>query len=84
MDNGAGISEEELDILNEKLKMDNDTYFKKIESSHRKSIGIENVNRRIKLFYGENYGLSIESKQFSYTKVTVKIPISTETFVTTL
>lgn len=74
MDNGAGISEEELDILNEKLKMDNDTYFKKVENSHRKSIGIENVNRRIKLFYGENYGLTIESKQFTFTRVTVRIP----------
>lgn len=72
-DNGAGMGPEELEELNARLEMDNDTYFKNL-GRRRRSIGIENVNRRIKLFYGEEYGLLIESKVGSYTKVTITIP----------
>lgn len=75
IDNGNGISTEELIKLNKGLDMDNDTYFKAPSRDKSKSIGIENVNRRIKLFYGEKYGIEIESKLNIYTKVTVKIPL---------
>jgi two-component system sensor histidine kinase YesM len=54
--------------------MDNDTYFKNLGGKKRTSIGIENVNRRIKLFYGETYGLRMESRVGEYTKVAIKIP----------
>jgi len=37
--------------------------------------GLENVNRRIKLYYGGQYGLSVESRYKDGTKVTVAIPI---------
>jgi two-component system sensor histidine kinase YesM len=79
IDNGIGMGPEELEELNARLKMDNDTYFKNLGSKSngakgRTSIGIENVNRRIKLFYGENYGLRMESQLGTYTKVTVTIP----------
>lgn len=36
--------------------------------------GLENVNKRIKLYYGEKYGLSIQSQYRGGTKVTVTIP----------
>jgi len=72
-DNGAGMEPEELEELNARLAMDNDTYFKNI-GERRRSVGIENVNRRIKLFYGETYGLRIESEVGAYTRVTVTIP----------
>jgi two-component system, sensor histidine kinase YesM len=74
-DNGMGIEEDELLFINEKLSMDNDTYFRTLDSKRSKSIGIENVNRRIKLFYGEEYGLSIESEKGNYTRVVVRIPL---------
>jgi two-component system sensor histidine kinase YesM len=77
IDNGAGMNRDELEQLNERLSMDNDTYFKKLGEKKSKSIGIENVNRRIKLFYGENYGLVIESEEGNYTKATVTIPCDT-------
>lgn len=77
-DNGLGIEKEELDAINERLSMDNDTYFKSLASKKNKSIGIENVNRRIKLFYGEKYGLEIESQEGFYTKVIVAIPLKKE------
>lgn len=75
LDNGLGIELDELEALNKKLSMDNDTYFKTLNSKKNKSIGIENVNRRIKLFYGETYGLQIESEVNKYTKVIVRIPL---------
>lgn len=79
IDNGAGMDREELECINEKLSMDNNTYFKTLEDKRNKSIGIENVNRRIKLFYGENYGLKIESEAGQYTKVTVTVPADNAT-----
>ena len=77
VDNGAGMGSEELERLNERLSMDNNTYFKKLGENKSKSIGIENVNRRIKLFYGENYGLKIDSEAGRYTKVVVTVPDDT-------
>ena len=74
LDNGAGMDRDELEQLNDKLDMDNDTYFKALGNKKSRSIGIENVNRRIKLFYGENYGLTIESEEGKYTKAVVTIP----------
>ena len=37
-------------------------------------IGILNVNARLKYYYGEAYGLTIESQLDSGTTVTVRIP----------
>ena len=39
--------------------------------------GIYNVNERIKLYYGESYGLSIESEYRKETSATVRIPVHT-------
>lgn len=74
IDNGNGISTDELIKLNKGLEMDNDRYFKSLSNKKNKSIGIDNVNRRIKLFYGEKYGINIESKLNIYTKVSVTLP----------
>ena len=65
-DNGSGISKDKLlEIMNSL----ND--FEKLDRTH---IGISNVNQRIKLQYGENYGLTIASKEGEGTKITLKIP----------
>lgn len=66
-DNGIGMSEEEIESLNNSLKH-NDTYFKN-------NVGIPNVNSRLKLIYGDSYGLSYSSLRDSYTKVTIHIPL---------
>ena len=67
-DNGSGIDEEKLEELNNNLKEKNDD----IDSTH---IGIVNVNSRIKLFYGKEYGLSIKSDFGEGTIVTITIPV---------
>jgi two-component system sensor histidine kinase YesM len=37
--------------------------------------GLENVHKRIQLYYGEQYGLTVQSKYQEGTRVTVKIPL---------
>jgi len=58
-DNGCGISQEDLEHLLEK------------ESN---GYGVQNVQRRVQLYYGENYGLTYNSEINRGTKVTLKIP----------
>ncbi|MEG2087587.1 MAG: hypothetical protein RR022_05245, partial [Angelakisella sp.] len=44
--------------------------------SKRKSIGLENVNKRLVLFYGENSRLNIRSHYGHYTMISFTIPIN--------
>ena len=64
-DNGEGIPEEEKERLLDELR------FHKDESE---SIGVRNVDRRIRLHYGEEYGLDIKSKWKEETVITLCIP----------
>ena len=38
-------------------------------------IGIENVNERIRFYYGNEYGATIESVENAGTKIVIKLPI---------
>jgi two-component system sensor histidine kinase YesM len=75
IDNGAGVDKDELETINDLLSLRNNEYFNMLKGEKRKSIGLENVNRRIKLFYGEEYGMEIFSVSGYYTKVIVTIPL---------
>lgn len=68
-DNGQGISEEKLAMLNYKL-MEN-------ASSNGKSIGVTNVAKRVKLFHGDEYGLTITSTVGKGTRVRIILPRDT-------
>ena len=64
-DNGSGIPPEKLEHLQQKIKT---------PSTHaKKNIGLANVNHRVKMFYGPEYGLTIESVLGSGTQVTLRI-----------
>ena len=67
-DNGCGISSEGLAELNGQLEKDEEN----LDSTH---IGIANVNSRIRLFYGKEYGLSIKSVIDEGTEVSIRIPV---------
>jgi len=66
-DNGCGISSDQLEVLNQKLAARRN----EISGSH---IGMHNANDRIKLSYGEEYGISIASILGEGTTVTIKLP----------
>lgn len=65
-DNGQGIPDDKMSELRWKLE-ENDT-------SSGKSIGLTNVNKRIKMFHGDSYGLSFSSKPGKGTKVRITLP----------
>ncbi len=64
-DNGIGMPQEKIDTL---LK-DTDTVH-----IRGKSIGLNNINMRMKMLYGEQYGIQIESKINVGTTVTLRVP----------
>ncbi len=65
-DNGVGMDVRE---LNAKLQKNDIQY---VEQG--KSIGLHNINARLKMLYGEEYGLTIESAAGEGTKVYMTIP----------
>jgi len=65
-DNGCGIPAEKLEELKRELSLVKDT----IAAPH---IGLNNVNNRIKLYYGHEYGLHIDSVEGEGTTFTVLI-----------
>ncbi len=66
-DNGVGISKENID------RMLTDT--SRVTKHYMSGIGLPNVDRRIKLVYGQEYGLAIDSEVGVYTCVTVSLPL---------
>lgn len=69
IDNGCGMQEETVSNLQDYIDNKNNLF---------KGIGLKNVNRRIKLYYGESYGVSIHSSINKGTMMTVRIPIQEE------
>lgn len=67
IDSGMGITTENLKEIKDKLNLGVDN------SNH---IGLFNTNKRLKLTYGDNYGLRINSKLGLGTVISIKIPIS--------
>lgn len=64
-DNGMGMREEVLEnILTDSSKV----------PKHGSGVGVINVHSRIRLMFGEEYGLFIESEPDEGTKVTIRIP----------
>ncbi|WP_341348067.1 histidine kinase [Paenibacillus sp. FSL H3-0469] len=81
-DNGIGIPVDGLQQLNHKLIMSDEEFNQLTQetaeySTGHNGIGLRNVNQRIRLHYGEDYGICVESRQRSYTTVRVKLPLLT-------
>ncbi len=72
---GKGISEEEVSRINKGLLRPSDEYFYNLKENQLENVGLENVNRRIKLYYGEDYGICVSSSYGHYTKVVGVLPI---------
>lgn len=69
-DNGLGMTEDKVEmILTGKSSSGN---------GRGSGIGVKNVNERIKLYFGEAYGITIDSEPDEGTKVTIHLPVKAE------
>ena len=69
VDNGSGIDKEQLEALIADLN---------VSEIDDRRIGIRNIHQRIRLKYGENYGVRIESEEGFGTRFEIKIPLITQ------
>lgn len=67
-DNGRGMTGEELFALRLSLEQT-------MNETEDKSIGLVNVHRRIRLFYGEDYGICVDSTSGEGTQIEILLPL---------
>lgn len=72
-DDGVGIEKEKLKTIKLRLSEHGNKLLCR-EDSGTGSIGLYNVNNRIKLTYGEDFGISIESEEEKGTEIGITIP----------
>lgn len=68
IDNGLGMTEKRLEEVMEDINNDS------LNVAKDGSFGLRNVNQRVKLYYGRQYGLDIKSKYTEGTHVSMIIP----------
>jgi len=73
-DDGVGFTSYKLGQIQADMNDDTDTVTLK-----ESGFCLENVNKRIKLFYGKQYGLTIHSQYQEGTRVTLAIPLKDDT-----
>jgi two-component system sensor histidine kinase YesM len=73
IDDGKGINNEELKKLNLRIN-DYETHSEVESGSYRNGIGLANINKRIKLVYGPQYGIEVDSIINVGTRVTISLP----------
>ena len=66
-DNGVGMSQEETERLYSYMNSED-------RNSEKKSIGLSNIQERIRLKFGSGYGITIESKEGEGTRITIRMP----------
>lgn len=69
IDNGCGMTPEQLELLNGSQAPHTD----KLYRVH--GIGVANVRKRLRLFFGEDYGLVYDSVPGQFTIATVTVPV---------
>ena len=65
-DNGLGMTREQVESLFSDSIL--------VTSKKGSGIGVKNVNERIKLYFGEEYGLRIDSEPDEGTEITIHLP----------
>ncbi|WP_054955071.1 sensor histidine kinase [Paenibacillus dakarensis] len=68
-DNGKGISAEKLDSILHRLRL---------PESSEESFGLRSVNERLKLTYGNEFGMNIQSNPDLGTTVSIEFPVAQE------
>lgn len=71
-DNGIGMSVSQCELLNESIKSGHENAMERVRKGN--GIGLVNVDERIRLYYGDGYGLTVTSSEGEFTMVTVTVP----------
>ena len=71
-DNGIGMTEGQMEILQSKLSAEPE--FEELGKRTYESIGLKNINTRIRLYYSDEYGISVASSIGKGTFVTITVP----------
>jgi two-component system sensor histidine kinase YesM len=74
-DDGVGMGEERLAAVRALLATGDRTAFDGQAENALSGVGVNNVQERIRLYFGSEYGLSFESRQGAGTTVTIRIPL---------
>lgn len=78
-DNGIGIPPERLSQINELLNRNpDDLSVKNLETAKGTGTGLLNINKRIKMYFGNEYGLIVRSVMGVGTDIEIVLPIVTE------
>lgn len=72
-DNGVGMDREKMEELNDSFQKEDN--IKGMRLSTGKHLALTNINSRIKINYGNEYGLHIDSREDVGTKVTLRLPL---------
>lgn len=64
IDNGCGMDEEALEMIRNKIK----------NPSESKGIGISNIVQRLRLFYGDDYSMDLDSSMDKGTVIHISVP----------
>ena len=67
-DNGMGMDPEQVKRINSLIG-------ENIHTENNKHYGLRNIARRIKLYYGKEYGIEVYSEMGEYTKVIIRVPL---------
>ena len=78
-DNGTGMSIEELDLLNSRIHSSQMHVEEESGQNHSTGIALPNINKRIRLLFGDKYGLNVYSSSGCGTDVEVILPVDCRT-----
>lgn len=73
-DSGVGMSEEQVRLLTRRIQGDIE-----VSGGSGNGIGLKNVQDRIQLTFGLDYGITVASKESCYTKIIIKLPFTGQT-----
>jgi sensor histidine kinase YesM len=70
IDNGKGMPQQKLREFEQHINSTN--------ADSGRSVGIKNVHQRIRLYYGEEFGIHITSRENKGTRVVLELPVTSE------
>ncbi|QAV18971.1 HAMP domain-containing protein [Paenibacillus chitinolyticus] len=79
-DDGRGMSLHQLEQLRLTMNMEDEAFrhrhsAEELREREGSGIGLRNVNQRVRLYYGREYGLQVTSREGAWTEVVLSLPL---------